>query len=33
MPANFVTGIDVDAEPTIVTIDPPDGLFELFEDG
>ena len=32
VPATFVTAIDTDADPTIVQIDPPDGLFELFED-
>jgi 16S rRNA processing protein RimM len=32
VPANFVTGVDLDAEPVVVVIDPPDGLFELFHD-
>ena len=33
VPANFVIGVDTEADPAVVTIDPPDGLFELFEDG
>lgn len=33
VPANFVIGIDATADPTLVTIDPPDGLFELFDEG
>ena len=33
VPATFVTAIDTEADPTIVQIDPPEGLFELFEDG
>jgi 16S rRNA processing protein RimM len=32
VPANFVTAIDADAEPTVVTVDPPAGLFELFDE-
>ena len=32
VPATFVTGIDRDADPVVVTIDPPDGLFELIEE-
>lgn len=31
VPANFVTGV-TGTDPVVVTIDPPDGLFELFED-
>lgn len=31
VPANFVTSVDHDTDPVTVTIDPPDGLFELFE--
>jgi 16S rRNA processing protein RimM len=32
VPANFVTAADRAADGVVVTIDPPDGLFELFED-
>ena len=32
VPANFITAVDSDADPVVVTIDPPDGLFELYED-
>ena len=32
VPANFVTAIDVDADPPVVTIDPPEGLFDLHVD-
>jgi 16S rRNA processing protein RimM len=31
VPANFVTAVDADGDPVIVTIDPPDGLFDLVE--
>lgn len=31
VPANFVTGADRTDEGVVVTIEPPDGLFELFE--
>lgn len=31
VPANFVTGIDVAADPRVVTIDPPAGLFDVFD--
>lgn len=31
VPANFVTGVDADADPVVVTVDTPDGLFELFD--
>jgi len=33
VPATFVSAIDTDTVPTVVTIDPPDGLFELFDEG
>ena len=33
VPANFVVGVDTAADPIVVTIDPPDGLFELFDEG
>jgi 16S rRNA processing protein RimM len=32
VPANFVTGIDNGADEVTVTIEPPDGLFDLGED-
>jgi len=32
VPATFVTGIDRGADPAVVTIDPPEGLFDLIED-
>jgi 16S rRNA processing protein RimM len=32
VPATFVTAVDVHADPVLVTIDPPDGLFELFDE-
>ena len=32
VPANFVAGVDVGADPVVVTIDPPAGLFDLHED-
>ena len=32
VPATFVTGIDRDADPVVVTIDPPEGLFDLIEE-
>ena len=31
VPANFITATDRTADGLVVTIDPPDGLFELFE--
>ena len=31
VPATFITGIDRDADPVVVTIDPPEGLFDLIE--
>ena len=31
VPANFVTSVDDAADPVMVTIDPPDGLFDLAE--
>lgn len=31
VPVAFVTGVASDADPVVVTIDPPDGLFELIE--
>ena len=34
VPANFVVSVDTGAEPALVTIEPPEGLFELYaEDG
>ena len=33
VPANFVTGVDAATSPVTVTIDPPEGLFELYEQG
>jgi 16S rRNA processing protein RimM len=30
VPANFVTGVDRVADPIVVTIEAPEGLFELF---
>ncbi len=33
VPANFIAAVDSAASPIVVTIDPPDGLFELFEQG
>jgi len=30
VPANFVTGVDVTGDDVTVTVDPPEGLFELF---
>jgi 16S rRNA processing protein RimM len=32
VPANFVTAVDVVDGDIVVTVDPPDGLFELFDD-
>ena len=31
VPATFVTGIERDVDPVVVTIDPPEGLFDLIE--
>ena len=31
VPATFVTGIERDVDPVVVTIDPPEGLFDLTE--
>lgn len=31
VPANFVTAADRTADEVVITIDPPDGLFELYE--
>ena len=32
VPATFVTAVDAHTDPVLVTIDPPDGLFELFDE-
>lgn len=32
VPANFITAVDIAAESRVVTIDAPDGLFDLIED-
>lgn len=32
VPANFVVGVDAESDPTTVTVDPPDGLFELYDE-
>ncbi|MEZ5295492.1 MAG: ribosome maturation factor RimM [Ilumatobacteraceae bacterium] len=31
VPAAFVTAVDTDADPVLVTIEPPEGLFDLIE--
>lgn len=33
VPATFVTSVDEGPHGTVIHVDPPDGLFELFEDG
>lgn len=32
VPANFITGFDSASDPVVVTIDPPEGLFDLIDD-
>ena len=33
VPATFVTSVDADSDPALVTVEPPEGLFELFDEG